>query len=168
MLSTLSELMPLTQWGIFGLLFMVLILLVVTLLLFRRMKRYEAAHLSLKTYLSGKSIDSLLGEYLELVEIMKIQISDCYIRLGKTEDKLRLGIDRAEMVRFSAFENMGSELSFALALLNQEGNGVVLSSINNREESRVYAKPVVNGQSSYNLSAEERDVIAKAQVGEKI
>lgn len=167
-MSALQEVMPLALWVMFGLLFMVLILLVVSISLYRRMKRYEATHLSLKTYLSGKSIDSLLGEYLESVETIKIQISDCLIRLGKTENKLRHGVDRAEMVRFSAFENMGSELSFALALLNQDGNGVVLSSINNREESRVYAKPVVAGQSSYNLSSEERTVIAKAQVGEKV
>ncbi len=160
--------MPLTWWGMFVLSIMVLILLSITVSLYRRMKRYEAAHLSLKTYLTGKSIDSLLEEYLGSVEITKQQISECLLRLGKTENKLRRAVDRAEMVRFSAFENMGSELSFALALLNQEGNGVVLSSINNRDESRVYAKPVVAGKSSYNLSVEEQDVIAKAQVGERV
>ncbi|MFZ3103029.1 MAG: DUF4446 family protein [Desulfitobacteriaceae bacterium] len=164
----LQEVMPISWWGMFGLIFVVLILLNVTFSLYRRMKKYEAAHLSLKTYLSGKSIDSLLGEYLGSVETIKNQVSDYIIRLEKTENKLRHGVDRVEMVRFSAFENMGSELSFAMALLNQAGNGVVLSSINNREESRVYAKPVVAGQSSYNLSAEERDVIAKAQQGEMI
>lgn len=160
--------MPLSMWGTFGLSFVVLILLIMTILLYRRMKKYEDAHLSLKTYLAGKSIDSLLEDYLETVETMKTQINACLSRLEKTENKLRCGVDRAEMIRFSAFENMGSELSFALAFLNQDGNGVVLSSINNREESRVYAKPVLAGQSSYNLSAEEREVITKAQVGVKI
>ncbi|MHB8125088.1 MAG: DUF4446 family protein [Desulfitobacteriaceae bacterium] len=167
-MSVFQKIMPLAWWGMFGLLFAVLILLVITVSLYRRMKRYEAAHLSLETYLSGKSIDLLLREYLESVEMIKKQISNCSLRLEKTESKLRLAVDRAELVRFSAFENMGSELSFALALLNQDGNGVVLSSINNREESRVYAKPVIAGKSSYNLSAEERDVITKAQIGVKI
>ena len=167
-LFVLEDMMPLAWWGISGLLLVVIILFVFIVLLFRRMKKFEATHISLESYLSGKSIDLLLEQYVGAVGTISKQVNECMLRLEKIENKLRLSVDRAEMIRFSAFENMGSELSFALALLNQEGSGVVLSSINNRDESRVYAKPVVTGESSYNLSSEERVVIAKAQVGAKI
>jgi hypothetical protein len=160
--------MPLVGAGIVGLLIIVLILLVNTVSLQRKMKRYEETHISLKTYLSGKNIDSLLEEYLGSMEIIKNQISDCTLRLGKIENKIRSAVDCIEMIRYSAFEDVGSKLSFSIAMLNQDGNGLVLSSINNREETRLYAKPVIAGNSRHNLSTEEREVIYKAQAGDKI
>ena len=90
------------------------------------------------------------------------------MRLTPIEHKLRASIDRAELLRFRAFEDVGSDLSFAFALLNQEGDGVVISSIHSREEVRIYAKPLNGGQSMYLLSEEEKEVIAKAMVGQKI
>jgi hypothetical protein len=167
-LAALPENTPLIWAGMIGLLIIILILLVIIVFLQKKMKRFEEAHISLKTYLSGKSIDLLLEDYLVSMETIKNQISDCSLRLGKIEKKLRSAVDCVEMVRFSAFEGMGSELSFSIAMLNQEGNGLVLSSINNREETRLYAKPVIAGKSRHNLSAEEKEVIYKAQTGEKI
>lgn len=82
--------------------------------------------------------------------------------------KLRAGADRAELLHFKAFENVGGDLSFALALLNQEGNGVILSSIHNRDESRVYAKPIKERMSTYSLTGEEKEVIDRAMLGQKI
>lgn len=167
-MAALPEIMPLVGAGIVGLLIIVLILLVNTVSLQRKMKRYEETHISLKTYLSGKNIDSLLEEYLGSMEIIKNQISDCTLRLGKIENKIRSAVDCIEMIRYSAFEDVGSKLSFSIAMLNQDGNGLVLSSINNREETRLYAKPVIAGNSRHNLSTEEREVIYKAQAGDKI
>jgi hypothetical protein len=66
------------------------------------------------------------------------------------------------MVRFQAFSDTGSDLSFALALINGAGDGVVMSSLYGREESRSYAKPVSGGNSSYHLTEEERAAIQKA------
>ncbi|HWQ89711.1 MAG TPA: DUF4446 family protein [Desulfitobacteriaceae bacterium] len=171
-MSTFLGVSPLVEGSLLGLLAAVLILLFVTVTLFnrlsRKIKKHEAAHIALQTCLSGKSLDASLEEYLKSVEIMKDQIMACSLRLDKIERKLRLAADRVEMVRFSAFEDMGSELSFAVAMLNQDGNGVVLSSINNRVDTRMYAKPVIGGKSNHNLSNEEIEVITKAQTGEKI
>jgi hypothetical protein len=70
------------------------------------------------------------------------------------EQKGRLGI-----LRFSAFENEGSDLSFSLALVDENNNGMVMTSIYGRHESRVYAKPVKNGTSQYALSDEEKQAL---------
>jgi hypothetical protein len=72
------------------------------------------------------------------------------------------------MVRFDAFDDVGGKLSFAVALLDSNGDGVVISAINGRQESRSYAKHVRNGDSSYILSAEERDAITKALSNDRV
>ncbi len=67
------------------------------------------------------------------------------------------------MVRFTAFDDPGRDLRFAIALLDEESNGLVLSSIFGRSESRVYAKPIVRGESSYFLSDEEKAALVQAK-----
>jgi uncharacterized protein DUF4446 len=57
---------------------------------------------------------------------------------------------------------VGGRLSFSCALLDDRGSGVVMTSINGRQDTRVYAKPIAEGRSSYNLSSEEEDAIQKA------
>jgi hypothetical protein len=72
------------------------------------------------------------------------------------------GVRRVGLVRYDAFEDVGGRLSFSCALLDDHGTGAVLTSINGRQETRVYAKPVTEGKSSYHLSAEEDEAIRQA------
>jgi hypothetical protein len=65
-------------------------------------------------------------------------------------------------VRYNAFDKTGSDLSFTLALLNDQMDGFVLTSIFGREDSRVYAKPLLGGKSQYALSQEEQQAIKAA------
>ena len=69
---------------------------------------------------------------------------------------------RVALLRYDAFEDVGGRLSFSCAMLDEHGTGVVLTSINGRQETRVYAKPVAAGTSTYNLSAEEEEAIRQA------
>ena len=71
-------------------------------------------------------------------------------------------ISKVGIVRYSAFRDTGSDLSFTLALLNKENDGVVLNGIYSREISNIYAKPIKNGESTYTLSKEEKEAISKA------
>lgn len=90
----------------------------------------------------------------------------------RTEDRLAeleksaLAYDlRVGFVRFSSFEGAGLELSYALALLTAEGNGVVVTSIYSREESRTFGKRVRGFAAEQDLSKEELDAIAQARTG---
>jgi hypothetical protein len=74
-------------------------------------------------------------------------------------------VRRVGLVRYDAFEDVGGRLSFSCALLDDHGNGVVMTSINGRQDTRVYAKPIDAGQSSYNLSIEEEEAIRQALAG---
>jgi len=71
-------------------------------------------------------------------------------------------IRRVGLLRYDAFEDVGGRLSFSCAFLDDRGDGVVLTSINGRQDTRVYSKPVLGGRSSYNLSAEEEEAIRQA------
>lgn len=75
----------------------------------------------------------------------------------------KLNIKKLGIIRYDAFENVGSKLSFALALLDEYDNGVVINSIYSREGSNIYAKPIENGLSKYPLSAEEMQAIDLAK-----
>jgi hypothetical protein len=69
------------------------------------------------------------------------------------------------IVRYDALNEMSGQLSFSLALLNAVGDGVVLSSINGRAETRTYAKPVIAGQGEQELSPEETQAVHSARAG---
>lgn len=89
--------------------------------------------------------------------------------IAATQDELlakaRRAIQRFHMVRYDAFDDMGGRLSFSAALLDDHGDGVVVTSINGRTETRTYAKPVQGLTSDHNLSEEEREAIAGAVAG---
>ena len=69
------------------------------------------------------------------------------------------------VVRYDALNEMSGQLSFSLALLNAQGDGVVLSSINSRTETRTYAKPVLAGKGDQELSPEEAQAVHFARLG---
>lgn len=75
---------------------------------------------------------------------------------------LQTALTRVGVVRFAAFEDMGSDLSYAVALLDSHNNGVVLSSIFGREDSRSYVKPIQDGSSTYTLTGEEEQALKDA------
>ena len=87
-------------------------------------------------------------------------------KLNKTESRHQTLIDgsvrHVALLRYDAFEDVGGRLSFSCAMLDDQGGGVVLTSINGRQETRVYAKPIADGRSSYNLSSEEEEAIRQA------
>jgi hypothetical protein len=78
--------------------------------------------------------------------------------------KLKKSIRGLETIRFNPFPDQGSNQSFAIGMLNEEGNGLVISSLYSRERMSVFAKPIKNGQSSYELTTEEKEALTKAKV----
>ena len=80
----------------------------------------------------------------------------------RLDNLLQLAITRVGVVRFRAFDDMGSDLSYAVALLDSYNDGVILTSIFGREDSRSYVKPVEKGQSTYQLMPEEQQALDEA------
>jgi hypothetical protein len=88
-------------------------------------------------------------------------------RIAALEKVAQSETPRIGFVRYNAFADVGSDQSYALALLTGEGDGVVLSSIYSREETRTYGKAVQRFQTSQEASSEERDAIAQAKAAAK-
>ncbi|OON98297.1 MAG: hypothetical protein ATN36_00975 [Epulopiscium sp. Nele67-Bin005] len=78
------------------------------------------------------------------------------------EDKLKTAIQKTSIMRYKAIDNVGSDLSFVIAFLDETNNGVILNGIYTRNGSYTYAKPVIAGESTYQLSDEEMQVLKEA------
>ena len=89
-----------------------------------------------------------------------LRLSD---RVGELEAFTRTDLSRAGFVRYDAFAGSGSGLSYALALLNRQGDGVVLTSIYSRDDTRTYGKPVAGFKPTVQASPEELEAIERAR-----
>ena len=109
----------------------------------------------LKAYMTRiEEVEKQNGEIITYVQSLNKDVSKCIQKVG--------------IVRYSAFKDTGSDLSFALALLDENNDGVVLNGIYSREMSNIYAKPVNKGKSTYTISAEEQQAIQKAMGSDEI
>ena len=83
-------------------------------------------------------------------------------RDGELDRRLRGSITQVAVVRYDAMGEMTGRQSSSIALLDSQGNGVVLSSILHREQARLYAKPIAGGGSELDLSPEEEEAVSSA------
>ena len=116
---------------------------------------------------SGTSIEKMLLDHI--AETRQVAEENAKLREenARIDALLQTALTRVGVVRFSAFQDMGSDLSYAVAMLDAKNNGVVFSSIFAREDSRTYVKPIEGGQSKYTMTKEEeqavKDAIASAE-----
>lgn len=111
---------------------------------------------------NGKNIEEDLENYMYRVERVEKQNGEINSVIKGLDKDLKKCIRKIGIVRYNAFKDVGSDLSFTLALLDENDDGVVLNGIYSREMSNIYAKPVEKGKSSYTLSEEEQEAIKKA------
>ena len=125
--------------------------------------------LKLKRLLAGKNGKSLESAILNIsngVTRLNDLHNEVRRQIEHIEGRVRKSIKKAEVIRFNPFAGTGSggNQSFATALINEEGEGVVISSLYSRERVSVFAKPVKNYASEYELSGEEKKAIEKARL----
>ncbi len=109
----------------------------------------------------GNNIDEMLQKYVENVEEIKKENAEIERYCQKLDNDSKENLKKIGLVRYNAYKDTGSNLSFALALLNEKDTGIVLNGIYGRDTSNIYAKPVVNGKSEYALSKEEEEAISQ-------
>lgn len=111
---------------------------------------------------NGNNIQETIEEYMEKISEVEEENNNLKNYCTQLDNTLATSIQKVGLIRYSAFKDTGSDLSFTLALLNEENTGVVLNGIYSREMSNIYAKPVEKGNSTYTLSEEEKQAISKA------
>lgn len=126
-----------------------------------RQRRVRAAY---RVFSRGNRDDvlTLLQRHVDEVEALRREVAALDERGQQLRELIRSGLSRVGTVRYDAFDDMGGRLSFSTALLDEHGDGVVVTSINGRTDTRTYAKPIAGGQSRHNLSDEESEAIDRA------
>jgi len=110
----------------------------------------------------AKDLEDIIYQINEKVELNSSEIAVLNQNLNKLFFKFKSTIQAIGLVRFRAFNDVGGDQSFALAFLDENLNGVVISGIYSREGVRVYSKAIENGVSKYNLSNEEIEAVKVA------
>ena len=121
----------------------------------------------LKKFFLGKKAKDLEDTIVTLEnEIVKLDKAKNIIerQILVINSKLKKSIRGVETIRFNPFPDQGSNQSFAIGILNEEGDGLVMSSLYSRERMSVFAKPIKGGISEYELSSEEKEALKKAEV----
>ena len=108
---------------------------------------------------NGNNIDEMLKNYINKVDEVSDKNEEIINYCKTIDNRISLCIKKVGMVRYSAFKDTGSDLSFALTLLNDKNDGVILNGIYSREMSNIYAKQVIDGKCSNKLSEEERQAL---------
>jgi hypothetical protein len=125
----------------------------------KKTNRLKIKYKKFMSGLSDRNIEELLETCLNTTNSVSGKNKEIELQINNIERKLLQCIQKVGIVRFNAFDNVGSDLSFSVALLDNNDTGVVISGIYARESSSTYAKPVVSGKSKYTLSAEEIQAI---------
>lgn len=112
---------------------------------------------------TGKNIEAVLLENLENLSANDEKFEAVHKQQELLLEQLESCIQKHGVIRYNAFNDTGSDLSYSIALLNNYNSGVVFTGIYGRNEFIGYAKPVENGVSSYPLSVEEQMAIDRCQ-----
>jgi len=143
-----------------------LVLLVIVLYISVRnhlaLKRQKAKWDKLLDGASGSNLENLLMDTLRENQALNDRLDASERKLSEVEKHGEKSKRHIGLVRYDAFEEVGGNQSFALAVYDDNGDGVVVNSIIGRTDCRVYAKPLVGGRSDRNLSEEERKAIEEA------
>lgn len=133
-----------------------------TLYLAVKLHRLERIYKKMMQGAAGESIEAMMLERIQDIEALKQNVAGLTTECARLDNEGQKHVQQVGIVRFNAFDNTGSDLSFAVALLDATNSGFVLSGIYGREESRVYAKPLAKGESTYTLTKEEKQAIDRA------
>lgn len=111
----------------------------------------------------SKNLEEILINLNNELEKLNISKEKTEKYLETVEKRLKKSVQNVGMLRFNPFKDSGSNQSFAIAFLDENGDGVVISSLYSREKVSIYAKPIKEFRSEYSLSKEEQEAINKAK-----
>lgn len=146
------------------LLVLTVVLLFALLMVLVRMKRMTRRLDALTHGIENADLEHTLIAHMDIVDQSVRRMDTLEQAVGVLQAQMPSCLQRVNMVRYDAFEDVGGEQSFSLALLDAQRNGVVITSVYSRMDVRVYAKPILNGRTTHNLSREEERAIRELAV----
>lgn len=144
------------------LLVLVVVMYLIIINLFYNLNYMKKRYKKMMTGVDGANLERMLIGCIDSTKAVVDENAKLWDENKAIKELLSRAMTKVAIVRFSAFEDMGGDLSYAVAMLDSHNNGVVMSSIFAREGSRSYAKPIVNGESAYTMTKEELDALQQA------
>jgi hypothetical protein len=162
MQSVLDFINGIQAYILFGLVLCIVILSIFIVVLLKGLNQLEKKYRKFMRGVNNKSLEELVIGYLDKIDKMQIYTEQVKQSNDVMNQKLIKCIQKVDIIRFKAFEDVGSDLSFSVAMLDNNDDGVILTGIYGRNESTTYAKPINKGVSRYDLSHEEKTVLDNA------
>lgn len=132
------------------------VLQVRTTRMIRRYRRWMAGT-------DGADLEEALGRFVEEAHQAAETVSEMQSSTREMGRTLQHSMQWMGLVRYNPFRDTGGNQSFALAILNGDGDGVVISSLHTRDSTRLYAKPLIHWESPHPLTEEETEAIERAR-----
>lgn len=129
--------------------------------LFLRLRKLDRLYKVLTKDVEIGNIEELLKEYLKIVDLNKQDILSIDKKIDLFIKKSETHIQKIEFKRFNPFHETGGNQSFILLLLDRKNNGVLISSLHQRDVTRVYSKYILEGRCKNKLSIEEKEILSK-------
>ena len=153
-------------WAALGLSLLVGILLILlTVRLGRVEKQFRALTRGAGAGATEKSLAELVVGQGTSIESLRDRLDGMHEVVGTLEKAVARSVQYVGLVRYNPFQEAGGDQSFALALLDKNRDGVIISSLHGRTSTRFYAKPVKAGASHISLSEEEMQALQQAMGG---
>jgi hypothetical protein len=140
----------------------VLVFLIMVIVLWNKLSRLRSTYMSMLNGEGNVNVESALIELQEKNAALMLETEKAQQQMDAIVGQMKKMKSNLGVYRFNAFAESGSDLSFSIALVDDEQDGVVISGIHNRDETYVFAKPLQNGQSTYTLSPEEKEAILRS------
>lgn len=139
--------------------------LVIILLIWQGIKLYRLDHVRKQFFSSGlkKDLEQVLVDQNRTITAITKNLENLKNDLGNLSTLNKNNIQKVGLVRFNPFDDAGGNMSFTLALLNNHDDGVIISSLHNREGTRIYSKNIKGGASESKLTEEEIEAIKEAK-----
>lgn len=149
--------------AVFGVILLaVVVLFIIMLALFiSTRKKMGALQKKYDFFTEGKeaNVDMVLTDTLHKLHEVQAELAALETKHKELHEQVQRCLQNVKLVRYDAFDAMGGEMSYSMLLTDARNNGVLLTSIYGREESRCYAKDIANGKSSYPLAEEEQKLL---------
>jgi hypothetical protein len=159
-LDALDQLMTTSPGLVVGVLGLACIVLAIAVaLLARRTAKLDKRLAGLTRGDDGTSLEAILGSHLERVYALNRDVDELMRSTVDLARVQRKAFQKVGLVRFNPFEDTGGNQSFALALLDQDADGFIVSSLHSRNGTRIYAKAIMAGRCDTAMSSEEEEAL---------
>lgn len=159
LISSIQNLLP---YIVIGMAVLVVILIILIIVLWKGLNRVEKRYRKLMKGVDNKNLEQLIVSELGKIDNAKEVADEALKVVTETRKELLECVQKVAIMRYKAFDDVGSDLSYSIAFLDGHNDGVILTGLYGRYDSTCYAKPVDKGISRYELSEEEKCVLEEA------